>query len=181
MAIFLALPFSTQDYTSLRRVQFLIFRQLDNEANNVVNFLLWIICLIFFINLSQFFPRLNFVKFGVQGRLLIKNKWNFSEICLWRQQSGKDSGFGCEKPVPDIWISSCFNYLSFCGVSLVAFGDFIFQKLEVNQLFWLIQHDTFSFNQVYEQANFCKKLRSIVIGWTVRDWKLVTYLHFIEI
>ena len=60
-----------------------------------------------------------------------------------------------DKPVPGRWLCFCLNFLSICCSSLVAFGDFTFQKLLTNQPFGLefcaVQQDTFYPHQDYEQ------------------------------
>ena len=86
------------------------------------------------------------------------------------------------KPVPDRWLRSCHfaNFLSFCWSSLVAFGEFTFQKLVTSQLFGLavsaVRHDTFYFHQDYEQVNFNKKSSLYSIGWPLRTWKIAPFL-----
>ena len=67
----------------------------------------------------------------------------------------KISGLVWDKPVPNIWLSFCPNFLSFCWLTLVAFGDFSFQNFVTNQLigreFCEIQQVTFWPQQCYEQ------------------------------
>ena len=71
-----------------------------------------------------------------------------------------------DKPVPDRWLCFCLNFLSFCWWSLVAFGEFAFQKIVTNQQFGLelcaVRQDTFGPHQDYEQVNFYKT--SLVIS-----------------
>ena len=64
---------------------------------------------------------------------------------------------------------------------VIAFGEFIFQKLVTNQLFGLefcaVRQDTFYLHQDYEQVNFYKKSSIYFIGWSVRNWKAAAYLQ----
>ena len=69
-----------------------------------------------------------------------------------------------------VFLSQLFN---FCWLYLVAFGEFIFQKRVLNQLFgWescVLQQDTFHPRQDYEQVTFYKRSHLYIIGWSVRD------------
>ena len=89
-----------------------------------------------------------------------------------------------DKPVPDRWLCFCPNFLSFCWSSLIAFGEFIFQKLVTNQLFELafcaVRQDTFYPYQDYEQVNFYKKSSLYFIHWSFRNWKDAAYLQLAE-
>ena len=86
-----------------------------------------------------------------------------------------------DKPVPDRWLCFCPNFLSFPWSSLVAFGDFTFQKLVTNQMFGLkfcaVRRDTVYPHQHYEQVTFYKKLSLYFIGWSFRNWKIAVYLQ----
>ena len=76
------------------------------------------------------------------------------------------------------------HYLSFCSSSLVAFGEFTFQKFVTNQLFGLefcaVRQDTFYPHQDYEHFNLYKKLSYYFIGWSFGNWKLAAYLQLAE-
>ena len=89
-----------------------------------------------------------------------------------------------DKPVPDRWLCFCPNFLSFCWSSLVAFGEFTFQKIVTNQQFGLefcaVRQDTFYPHQDYEQVNFYKKSSLYFIGWSLRNWKSAAYLHLVK-
>ena len=65
------------------------------------------------------------------------------------------------KPVPERWFCFCPNFLSFFLSSLVAFGEFTFQRLVTSQLFGLencaVRQDTFHPHRDYEQVSFNKK------------------------
>ena len=73
------------------------------------------------------------------------------------------------------------HFLSFFKSSLVAFGEFTFQKLVTNQLLGLdlcaVQQDTFYPRQDYEQVNFYKKLSLYFVGWSVRNCKIATFFY----
>ena len=64
---------------------------------------------------------------------------------------------------------------------MVAFGEFIFQKLVTNQLFGLefcaVRQDTFYQHQDFEQNNFYKKSSLFFIGWPIRKWKITADLQ----
>ena len=68
-----------------------------------------------------------------------------------------------------------------CFASLVAFGEFTFQKLVTNRLFGLEfcveGQDTFNPHQDFEQVNFYKKSSLFFIDWTFRNWKIAPYLQ----
>ena len=77
---------------------------------------------------------------------------------------------------------NCVFVPTFCDfflLFLVAFGDFIFQKLETYPLFgWefcVVRQDTFYPHKDYERVRFYKKLRLFIIGRTLRDGKVTTY------
>ena len=65
-------------------------------------------------------------------------------------------------------------------IILVAFGEFTFQKLVMNQQFGLEfcleRQDTFYPRQDYEQVNFYKEPSVYFIGWSFRNWKIAAYL-----
>ena len=71
--------------------------------------------------------------------------------------------------------------LSFCWLSLVAFGEFTFEKLVTNQQFGLescvLRQDTFYLHQDYEQTITYKKSCLYFIGWSLRNWKNAAYLQ----
>ena len=89
-----------------------------------------------------------------------------------------------DNPVPYLWLCFCPNFLSFCWSSLVAFGEFTFQKLVTSQLFVLefcaVQQDTFYPHQGYEHVNFYKKSSLYFIGWSFRNWKIAAYLQLVK-
>ena len=82
--------------------------------------------------------------------------------------------------------SMCFcpNFLWFCWLSLVAFGEFIFQKLVTNPLlgweFCVVQQDTFYPHKDHEQVNFYRKPRLYIIGRSLRDGKVTIYLQLAQ-
>ena len=89
-----------------------------------------------------------------------------------------------DKPVPDRWLCFRPNFLSFCLSSLVAFGEFTFQKFVTNQLFGLdfcvVRQDTFYPHKDYKQVNFYKKSSLCFIGWPFRNWKIAADLQLAE-
>ena len=107
-----------------------------------------------------------------------------------------------DRPVPDRWMFFCPNFLSFCWSSLVAFGEFTFQKLVTNQLFGLefcaVRQDTFYPRQDYEQSKLYIKIESLfhwlvlqkmenrslfTIGWKLEHFNqgLTKFTFFISI
>ena len=70
-------------------------------------------------------------------------------------------------------------FFSFCWLSLVAFGEFIFQKRVTNQLsgweFCVLQQDTFYLRQDEEQNIFVKKSHSCINGCYVLDGNIVFF------
>ena len=69
-------------------------------------------------------------------------------------------------------------------ISLVAFGEFTFQKLVTNQQFGLefcvVRQDTFYPHQGYEQVNFYKESSLYFIGWSFRNWKIAADLQLVK-
>ena len=106
---------------------------------------------------------------------------NLGKIVFDDKNQERKSWACWDKPVPDRWLCFCPNFLSFCWSSLLAFGEFTFQKLVTNQLFWLefyaVRQDTFYPQQYYEQVNFYKKSCLYFIGWTFRNWKIAASLQ----
>ena len=90
-----------------------------------------------------------------------------------------------DKPVPDRWLCFCPNILSFFRSSMVAFGEFAFEKFVTNQLFGLnfcaVRQDTFYPHQDYEQVIFYTKVSLYFIGWSFRNCKIATYLQLAKI
>ena len=90
-----------------------------------------------------------------------------------------------DKPVPDRLMSFCPKFLSFCSLSLVAFGAFTYQKLVTNQRFGLkfcaVRQDTFYPHQENEQGIFYKKLCLFFIGWSFRNWKITADFNWLKI
>ena len=89
-----------------------------------------------------------------------------------------------DKPVPDRWFCFWPNILSIYCWSLVAIGEFTFQKLVTNQLFGLefcaLQRNTFHPHQDYEQVTFYEKSSLRFFGWSVRNWKVAACLQLAE-
>ena len=58
-------------------------------------------------------------------------------------------------------------------MSLVVFGEIIFQEILTNQMFaWdfcVVQQAIFHHHRDYKQVNFYKKLRPYIVGWSMRD------------
>ena len=79
-----------------------------------------------------------------------------------------------DKPVPYRWLCFCPIFLSFCWSSLIAFGEFTFQKLVTNQLFGLefcaVRQDTCNPHQDYEQVALYKKWSLYFIGSSFKNW-----------
>ena len=90
-----------------------------------------------------------------------------------------------DKPVPDCWLCFCPNFLSFCWSSLVAFGEFTFQKFVMSQLFVLdfcaLWQATFYPHQDYEHVNFYKKSSVYSIGWSFRNWIIAASLQLAKV
>ena len=67
---------------------------------------------------------------------------------------------------------------------MVAFGETIFQKLVTNPLFawefFVVQQDTFHSHRDYEQVNFYKKSRLFIIGRSLQNGKVTTYLQLAQ-
>ena len=77
-----------------------------------------------------FFYSIHFEKLSLQNRRLIKKI-----ILIWVKMSLTTTiKRGNPGPVPNRWLCFCPNFLSFYWSSLVAFGEFTFQKLVTNQL-----------------------------------------------
>ena len=76
------------------------------------------------------------------------------------------------------------NLLWFCWLSLADFGEIIFQKFVTNPLFgWefcAVQQDTFYTHKNCEQINFYKKSSLYIIGRSLRDGKVTTYLQLAQ-
>ena len=109
-------------------------------------------------------------------RLSLRNRWMIEKIYLIQVKMSltttinrENLGLVWDKPVSDRWLWFCPIFLSFYWSSLVAFGEFHFQKLVTNQLFGLevcaVRQDTFYPHQDYEQVNFYKKSSLYFIGW----------------
>ena len=76
-------------------------------------------------------------------------------------------------------------FLWFCRLYLVAFGNFIFQKLLTNPLFgWefcVVQQDTFYPHQDYERVILYKNLVFIfIVGRSLREGKVTPYLQMAQ-
>ena len=137
------------------------------------------------LNLStrhDFFYSIQFEK------LSLRNRWVIQKIILIQVKLSLTTtikrgsrGPVSDKPVPDRWLCFCPNYLSICWTSLVAFGQFTFQKLVTNQLFGLdicaVPEDTFYPQEDYEQVNFYEKSSLYSIGWSFKNWKNAFFLQ----
>ena len=104
---------------------------------------------------------------------------------IWAELSPKTTtkrekcGLVCDKPVPDLSLSFCPNFLPICWWHLVSSGEFSFQKFVTNQLmgteFCLVAARNIYPCQVYEPVNFNKKSRFHIIRWSVQDGKSVNH------
>ena len=70
-------------------------------------------------------------------------------------------------------------------IIFVAFGEFIFQKFGMNQLFgwWefcVVQLGTFYHHQDYEQVNLYKESRLRLVGHSVRGRHVIVYLQLAQ-
>ena len=130
----------------------------------------------------NFFYSIHFEQLRLRSRWLI-NKIILIQVKMFLTTTIKGGNLGpvWDKPVPDRWLCSCLNFLSFCWSSLVAFGEITFHNLVTNQLFGLdfraVRQDTFYLHQDYEQVIFDKRLGLCFSGWSLRNGKIAVYLQ----
>ena len=116
------------------------------------------------LTLSKLFnlcSRFNFVNSSLQDKGRIKNIIvSGGNLYLKTTVRTENRGPVWDKPVPDLGLCFCHNFFLFCWMTLVAFGEFIFQKLVTNPLFgwklFVVQQDTFYLHKDHEQNNLKK-------------------------
>ena len=73
----------------------------------------------------------------------------------------------------------CLNFLSFCWLSSVAFGEFTFHKLVMNQnfrwVFCVVEQAIFYPHENCEQVFSSEKMRLFFIGRSVHGGKVIVY------
>ena len=148
----------------------------------------WIVTIyenISFKLIQSFSSRFIFDKSSVQGRWLIKKIQLFwVKLCLTTTIKREKRGPVWDKPVLDLQLCFCPILLWFCWLSLVAFGEFIFQKFVTNPPFgWefcVVQHDTFILTKTTNKLISTKKSRLHTIGRSIRGGKVTTFLQLAQ-
>ena len=79
-----------------------------------------------------------------------KDKPNLGKMLLTTKLKKENRCLFLDKPVPDLWLYFCRNFLASCCLSWVAFGEFTFRNVMTNELFrWefcVVQKDTFYYH-----------------------------------
>ena len=106
-----------------------------------------------------------------------KNKLNLAKFVLHDINQERKSKSCLGQTCFRYLIVFCPNFLAFCWLRLVAFGEFIFHKFVTNQLFgwefWVMRQD-------YEQVNFYNQSCFYIVGRSISLGRVTTYLQLAQ-
>ena len=107
-----------------------------------------------------------------------------AKLSLTTKIKRKNRGPEWDKPVPDLYLCFCPNFLWFCWLCFVTFGEFFFQKIVTNPLFrsdfCVVQQHIFYPDQDSEQGIFYKISRLHNLGRSFRDGKVTSCLQLAQ-